>query len=73
MTRAVFRLQLSDSPDASEMAAVLRTAFQAVSRDLQGALQRGRGQLEDAVQVGVLLDKYSEQLVQMTREKLSRL
>lgn len=51
---------------------MLQAAFQAVSCDLQGALQRGRGQPEEDSLV-VLLEKYSEQLVQMTQRKLSRL
>lgn len=78
----IFRLQLSVSLDASEsqhqMAAVLQAAFQAVNCELQGALQRGPGrsapggQLEDDGLM-FLLEKYSEQLVQMTQNKLGRL
>lgn len=74
-------LQLSFSLDASgsqrQMAAVLQVAFQAVNCELQGALQPGPGrsapggQLEDD-RLMVLLEKYSEQLVQMTQNKLSR-
>lgn len=78
----IFRLQLSVSLDASEsqhqMAAVLQAAFQAVNCELQGALRRGPGrsapggQLEDDGLM-FLLEKYSEQLVQMTQNKLGRL
>lgn len=48
---------------------MLQEAFQAVNADLQGALQRGRP--EDASLV--LLERYSEQLLQMCRDKLEQL
>lgn len=57
---------------------MLLEAFQAVNSELQGALQRGRahsapgGPLEGEGLM-LLLEKYSEQLVQMTQNKLSRL
>eukprot|EP00066_Takifugu_rubripes_P030331 XP_011619597.1 PREDICTED: uncharacterized protein LOC105419644 [Takifugu rubripes] len=64
--------QLSVSPEASasrhQMAAVLQEAFGAVSCELQGALQRCTAQPQDRC----LLEKYSEELVQLIRIKLDR-
>lgn len=51
------------------MAAVLQEAFGAVSCELQGALQRCTAQPQDRG----LLEKYSEELVQLIRIKLERL
>lgn len=52
------------------MATVLQEAFGAVHCELQGALQGWTGQQEDRL---VLLEKYSEELVQVIRNKLDRL
>lgn len=72
----ILRLQLSVSLDASESrhqkAAVLQEALQAATCELQGALQAPGGQLE-ADRLAFLLEKYSDQLVQVTQDKLSRL
>lgn len=60
------------------MAAVLHEAFDAVHCELQGALQdwpghcTPRGQQEDD-RMMFLLEKYSEELVQMTQNKLNRM
>lgn len=81
-------VQLSVSREASasrhQMVGVLQEAFGAVSGALQGALQGGRGlqgwpcppcsapcgqQREDRQ---LLLEKYSEELVQLIRNKLDR-
>lgn len=77
----MFPLQLgasSDSPDLLEsrhqMAAVLQEAFDVVRCELQGG--RGHsapcGQQEDD-RMMLLLEKYSEELVQVTRNKLDRM
>lgn len=52
------------------MASVLQEAFSTVSCDLQGALQGWTGQQEGRL---TLLEKYSEELVQLIRNKLDRL
>lgn len=62
------------------MTSVLSEAFKVVQSDLQGALQAGgilvnvtpAGTLEHQ-QTMCLLEKYSEQLLQMTRNKLDRI
>lgn len=77
----VFPPQLGASPDSPDapgsrhqMAAVLQEAFDAVRRELQGG--RGHsapcGQREDD-RMMLLLEKYSEELVQVTRNKLDRM
>lgn len=73
-------LQLSISVNTSDrqcqMAAVLEEAFNVVNDELKTALQGGRdnsapcGVLEDDKMLS-LLEKYSEQLVQMTQNKLN--
>lgn len=81
LQRVISCLQLSVWPDASESqqpALVLQTALESANSELQMALQQGpgcsapSGQLED-VRLMLLLEKYSDQLVQVTRDKLSRL
>lgn len=79
---AISCLQLSVWPDASEPqqqpALVLQAALEAADSQLQMALRQGpvcsapTGQLEDATLM-LLLEKYSDQLVQVTRNKLDRL
>lgn len=82
LQHVIFCLQLSVSLDASsesqqQPALVLQVAFESANYELQGALQQGRGcsapcgQLED-VRLMFLLEKYSDQLVQMTRNKVSQ-
>lgn len=77
-------LQLSVSSDTSEkhlhMSSVLLEAFNVVRSELQAVLHAGdgpgnscpSGTLEHE-QTMHLLEKYSEQLVQMTRNKLSQI
>lgn len=82
LQRVISCLQLSVWPDASESqqqpALVLQAALESANSELQMALQQGpgcsapSGQLED-VRLMLLLEKYSDQLVQVTRDKLSRL
>lgn len=77
-------LQLSVSSDTSEkhlhMSSVLLEAFNVVRSELQAALHAGDGPgnscasgTQEHEQTMHLLEKYSEQLVQMTRNKLSQI
>ncbi|XP_035531636.1 WD repeat-containing protein 62-like [Morone saxatilis] len=76
--------QLSVSVDSSEQrlqtSLVLREAFDAVASELQAVLQAGGGRGSSApsgplqdVRTMSLLERYSEQLVQMTQNKLNRI
>lgn len=77
-------LQLSVSSDTSEkhlhMSSILLEAFNVVHSELQAALHAGDGPgnscpsgTQEHEQTMHLLEKYSEQLVQMTRNKLSQI
>lgn len=75
----VICLQLSVSAQQQQQPAlVLQAALESADSQLQMALQQGpgcsapSGQLED-VRLMLLLEKYSDQLVQVTRNKLGRL
>lgn len=66
------QLAASSQPQMAEM---LQDAMEAVQLELQGALRGGRGHGAPRGQEGadgmmLLLERYSEELVQMTRSKL---
>lgn len=65
---------MADGPERRRQSSVLQEAFDVVHSELQAVLQGGdrRGSVEDERAMS-LLEKYSEQLVQMTQKKLNQI